>query len=162
ICAFRKCITGHDRNGSVPVFIDHRNKKFMQKIFLTALFVGIMLSNAQFKYPTSFKEATIDDYHGTKVPDPYRWLEDDNSEKTKDWVKRQNTFTLNYLDKIPFRKDVRRRLEQLWDYPKYSSPFNKGDWYYFFKNDGLQNQSVMYRQKGLDTTPEEFLNPHTI
>lgn len=134
----------------------------MQKIFLTALFVGIMLSNAQFKYPTSFKEATIDDYHGTKVPDPYRWLEDDNSEKTKDWVKRQNTFTFNYLDKIPFRKDVRRRLEQLWDYPKYSSPFKKGDWYYFFKNDGLQNQSVMYRQKGLDTTPEEFLNPNTI
>lgn len=134
----------------------------MQKIFLTALFVGIMSSNAQFKYPSTFKEAKVDDYHGTKVSDPYRWLEDDNSEKTKDWVKKQNNFTFNYLDQIPFRKEIRRKLEQLWDYPKYSSPFKKGDWYYFFKNEGLQNQSVMYRQKGLDATPEEFLNPNTI
>lgn len=134
----------------------------MQKFFLTALLIGIMASHAQIKYPRTYRESVIDDYHGTKVEDPYRWLEDDNSERTKEWVKTQNVLTFDYLNKIPFRNDVRRRLEQLWDYPRYSSPFEKGGWYYFFKNDGLQNQAVMYRQKGLDATPEEFLNPNTL
>lgn len=117
---------------------------------------------AQVKYPASFRERVVDNYHGTQVEDPYRWLEDDNSERTKQWVTDQNKITFDYLAKIPFRRQVRDRLEKLWNYPKYSSPFKKGEWYYFFKNDGLQNQSVLYRQKGLDAQPEEFLNPNTL
>lgn len=119
-------------------------------------------ATAQIKYPATYRENVVDNYNGVAVEDPYRWLEDDNSERTKQWVTEQNKVTFDYLDKIPFRKQVRDRLEKLWNYPKYSSPFKKGDWYYFFKNDGLQNQSVMYRQKGLQGTPEEFLNPNTL
>jgi len=81
---------------------------------------------------------------------------------TKKWVREENRITFDYLATIPFRDKVRKRLEQLWDYPKYSSPFKKGDHYYFFKNDGLQNQSILYRQKGLAGEPEEFLNPNTL
>lgn len=134
----------------------------MQKLFLTLISIGIMQGHAQMKYPNTHRETIVEDYHGTKVEDPYRWLEDDNSERTKEWVQTQNRLTFDYLNKIPFRKEVRNRLEQLWDYPKYSSPFHKAGWYYFFKNDGLQNQSVMYRQKGLEGEPEEFLNPNTL
>lgn len=134
----------------------------MRKILFTALSFGIMSSQAQYKYPLSFKEPLVEDYHGTKVEDPYRWLEDDNSERTREWVKKQNEFTFNHLKKIPFRDQVRRRLEQLWNYERYSSPFKKGNWYYYFKNDGLQNQSVMYRQKDFDSKPEVFLDPNTL
>lgn len=119
-------------------------------------------ASAQIKYPATYRENVVDNYNGVTVEDPYRWLEDDNSERTKQWVIEQNKITFDYLNQIPFRKQVRDRLEKLWNYPKYSSPFKKGDWYYFFKNDGLQNQSVMYRQKGLQGTPEEFLNPNTL
>jgi prolyl oligopeptidase len=134
----------------------------MKKFFLTITVSGMMAASAQFKYPNTHREQVVEDYHGVKVEDPYRWLEDDNSERTAEWVKAQNRITFDYLNKIPFRQQVRNRLEQLWNYPKYSSPFQKGEWYYFFKNDGLQNQAVMYRQKGLQGEPEEFLNPNTL
>ncbi|MBK6990640.1 MAG: S9 family peptidase [Chitinophagaceae bacterium] len=104
----------------------------------------------------------VEDYHGTKVADPYRWLEDDNSEETKAWVAAQNKVTDDYLATIPFRNNVKKRLEELWNYPKYSSPFKEGEYYYFFKNDGLQNQSVAYRQMGLDGSPEVFLDPNKL
>lgn len=117
---------------------------------------------AQIKYPETKKVDTVDNYHGTAVADPYRWLEDDNSEETKAWVKAQNEVTENYLAGIPYRKEVKKRLEELWNYPKYSSPFKEGDYYYFFKNDGLQNQSVAYRQKGLKGKPEVFFDPNKL
>ena len=117
---------------------------------------------AQIQYPQTKKDSTVDDYNGTKVADPYRWLEDDNSDATKQWVKEQNKVTSDYLATIPQREKVKKRLEELWNYPKYSSPFKKADYYYFFKNDGMQNQSVMYQQKGLDGKPGEFLNPNTL
>lgn len=120
------------------------------------------IAGAQIQYPVSKKQDISDDYHGRKVEDPYRWLEDDNSAETKNWVKSQNKITFSYLETIPFRDYVRKRLETLWNYPKYSSPFKKADYYYFFKNDGLQNQAIMYRQKGLTAEPEEFLNPNTL
>ena len=132
-------------------------KKSLFLLLLTPVFAC-----AQLKYPPTNKIDHVDDYHGTKVEDPYRWLEDDNSPETKDWVERQNKVTFDYLAKIPIREKVKKRLEELWNYPRYSSPFRKGDYYYFFKNDGLQNQSIMYRQKGLAGTPEEFLNPNTM
>lgn len=134
----------------------------MMKKSLFLLLLTPVFAYAQLKYPTTNKIDHVDDYHGTKVEDPYRWLEDDNSPETKDWVERQNKVTFDYLAKIPIRDKVKKRLEELWNYPRYSSPFRKGDYYYFFKNDGLQNQSIMYRQKGLAGTPEEFLNPNTM
>lgn len=114
------------------------------------------------EYPTTRKDLTVeDDYHGTVIKDPYRWLEDDNSDETKDWVKRQNEVTFSYLDKIPYRDKVKDRLTELWNYEKFGSPFKEGDYYYFFKNDGLQNQSVLYRIKELGDAEELVLDPNT-
>ncbi len=116
----------------------------------------------QIKYPETKKVNQVDDYFGTKVADPYRWLEDDNSAETKEWVEAENKITHQYLSSIPFHDKVKKRLEEMWNYAKYSSPFKEGDYYYFYKNDGLQNQSVLYRQKGLTGTPEIFIDPNTM
>lgn len=114
-------------------------------------------------YPNTRKDASVvDDYFGTKVPDPYRWLEDDNSDETKAWVKEQNAVTFSYLEKIPYRKDIKNRLEKIWNYEKYGSPFKEGGKYYFFKNDGLQNQSVLYVQDNLTAPPSVVLDPNTL
>ena len=133
-------------------------KKILFFLFLSSPFVLF----AQLQYPETKKGETVENYHGTKVADPYRWLEDDNSQETKDWVKAQNKVTFDYLATIPQRDRIKKRLEELWNYPRYSSPFKKANYYYYFKNDGLQNQSVMYRQTGLTGKPEEFLNPNTL
>ncbi len=111
-------------------------------------------------YPTTKKVDTVDNYFGTEVPDPYRWLEDDRSEETEAWVKKQNAVTFGYLDKIPFREDLKNRLEKLWNYEKVGSPFKEGDYTYFYKNNGLQNQYVVYRTKD-DGEEEVFLDPNT-
>jgi prolyl oligopeptidase len=103
----------------------------------------------------------VDVYHGVKVPDPYRWLEDDTSAETAAWVAAQNKVTFAYLDQIPFRAEMKARLQKLFDYAKYSSPSRKGDYYFFSKNSGLQNQSVLYIQKGLEGAPEVLLDPNT-
>ncbi|WP_181307310.1 prolyl oligopeptidase family protein [Rufibacter sp. XAAS-G3-1] len=113
-------------------------------------------------YPKTEKINHVDTYHGTQVPDPYRWLEADTAENVAAWVKQQNEVTFDYLAKIPFREQMKQRLTQLWNYPKYGAPFQEGDYYYFYKNDGLQNQSVLYRQKGLNGTPELFLDPNKL
>ncbi len=131
------------------------------KLLLLTAIVNVSLS-AQLKYPGTLKTGQEDDYFGTKVADPYRWLEDDNSTATKDWVSKQNEVTSAYLSTIPFRDKVKTRLQELWNYPKYGSPFKKGSYYYFYKNDGLQNQSVLYRLTGLDATPEVFIDPNTL
>lgn len=134
----------------------------MKKLFSLLLLSFPLLLQAQLLYPETKKVDTVTDYFGTKVADPYRWLEDDNSEETKTWVAEQNKVTQSYLSKIPFRDKVKKRLEELWNYPKYSSPFKEGEYYYFFKNDGLQNQSVAYRQKGLNGKPEVFIDPNKL
>ena len=108
---------------------------------LSLLFISFF-AHSQFKYPETRKVDTVDDYHGNKVADPFRWLEDDNSDETKSWVKAQNSITFDYLSQIPFRDQVRNRLQELWNYARYSAPFNEGDYYYFSKNDGLQNQNI--------------------
>jgi len=96
------------------------------------------------EYPPTGKVEQTDDYHGTKIADPYRWLEDDNSAETKAWVEAQNKVTFAYLNRIPEREQIKKRLTELWNYEKYSAPFKRGNRYFYFKNDGLQNQSVMY------------------
>lgn len=113
------------------------------------------------EYPETRKDDVVEDYHGTKIADPYRWLEDDDSEETEDWVKRQNAVTEAYLSEIPFIDDLKSRYEELWDYEKFSAPFKEGDHYYYFKNDGLQNQSVIYTTDDLSEEGEVFLDPNT-
>ena len=97
------------------------------------------------KYPKTKKVEQIDDYHGTKVEDPYRWLEDDNAADTADWVEAQNEVTFGYLEALPNRARLLNKLTELWNYERFGAPFKKGGRYFFFKNDGLQNQSVLYK-----------------
>ena len=112
-------------------------------------------------YPMTRKSDHVDTYHGTKVPDPYRWLEDDTSAETAAWVTAQNNVTFPYLEKIPFRAALTDRVIKLNDYEKYSAPSQKGPYFFFSKNSGLQNQSVLYIQKGADGTPEVLIDPNT-
>jgi prolyl oligopeptidase len=114
------------------------------------------------KYPVTNKIEHTDQYHGMQVSDPYHWLEDDRSKETEAWVKQQNEVTFDYLNKISFKDKIFQDLEKAYNYPKYSAPGKKGDYFYFYKNDGLQNQSVLYRQKGLDGTPEVVLDPNKL
>ncbi len=110
-------------------------------------------------YPETKKIEVIDDFFGTKVSDPYRWLEDDMSPETEEWVKKENEVTENYLAQIPYRVAIKNRLTDLWNYEKFTAPFKEGEYTYFYKNDGLQNQYVLYRQKG-DGEAEVFLDPN--
>jgi prolyl oligopeptidase len=111
-------------------------------------------------YPETKKVDTVDTYFGEQIADPYRWLEDDRSAETEAWVKAQNEVTFGYLEKIPFRKQLKERMEKLWNYEKISAPFKEGNYTYFYKNNGLQNQSVLYR-KDQNGKEEIFLDPNT-
>lgn len=113
-------------------------------------------------YPQSRAGATVDNYFGTKVADPYQWLENDTAAEVINWVKEQNKVTRKYLGQIPYRDQLKTRLTEIWNFPKYSSPFKEGEWYYFYKNSGLENQSILYRQKGLNREPELFLDPNKL
>ena len=115
--------------------------------------------NIKLNYPITPKKEVVDIYFDTEVRDHYRWLEDDRSEETELWVKAQNKTTFNYLNNISFRADLKKRLEYLWNYEKFSAPFKEGEFTYFYKNNGLQNQYVIYRQKD-NEDPEIFLNPN--
>jgi len=116
----------------------------------------------KFEYPASKEVDTTDDYHGTAVADPYRWLEDDvrESDEVSQWVTQQNELTFSYLKSLPFRKQINERLTQLWDYEKYGAPFRRGDRYFFYKNDGLQNQSVLYQQESLEAPAKVLIDPN--
>jgi prolyl oligopeptidase len=114
------------------------------------------------QYPVTKKVEQVDDYFGVKVADPYRWLEDDTAEDVKQWIQAENAVTFDYLGKIPFRDKIKARLQEIYNYPRYSAPFRAGEYYFFYKNDGLQNQSVCYIQKGLDGTPAVFLDPNQL
>jgi len=111
-------------------------------------------------YPLTMKTDSTSTYFGTVVADPYRWLEDDTSAATAAWVEEQNKVTFGFLDKIPYRKNIKKRLEEIYNYERLSAPFKEGNFYYFYKNDGLQNQSVLYRKDALNGKPEVFLNPN--
>ncbi len=130
---------------------------------LTGMFTSAAPAGAQtLQYPAARKSDVVDDYHGTRVPDPYRWLEDPDSPESRAWIEAQNRLTAAYLAEIPARGTIRERLTKLWNYPKYGTPFRKGRRYFFFKNDGLQNQSVLYRQASLTADPETLLDPNLL
>lgn len=113
-------------------------------------------------YPESHKVEQIDDYHGIKVSDPYRWLENLDSKETKAWIEAQNQITFSYLSEIPAREQIKQRLTKLWDYEKYSIPFKEGNRYFYYKNDGLQNQSVLYTLTSLNDEPRVLLDPNLL
>jgi len=141
----------------------------MKKLIYLMLSLGIIITisctqKPKIKveaYPETNKTDVVDTYFGTEVSDPYRWLENDTSAETEAWVKAQTLVTFDYLEQIPFRDKINERLTALWNYPKYSVPFKEGDHYFYFKNDGLQNQSVMYIQDELGGDPEVILDPNT-
>jgi len=139
------------------------------KLFFLSLIISLLLisctSNNKNKtmkidYPTTQKGKVIDVYFGDSIADPYRWLEDDMSTETANWVSQQNKVTFGYLNTIPYRTQLKERLEKVWNYEKVSAPFKEGDYTYFYKNDGLQNQYVIYRFKDKQE-PEVFLDPNT-
>ena len=144
-------------------------KKLMLPIITALVLVGCNNSNVSINqtntvtYPKTKKVDTVTNYFGTQVKDPYRWLEDDMSEETARWVEDQNKTTFGYLENIPFREELKQRLTTLWNYEKVGAPFKEGDYSYFYKNDGLQNQYVIYRYKtGQDPDKTEvFLDPNT-
>ena len=113
-------------------------------------------------YPPTRKSDQVDDYHGVKVADPYRWLEDLDSEETKAWVEAQNKLTFGYLAGIPARNTLKERITKLWNYEKYGVPFKEGNHYFYFRNSGLQNQSVLYTVPSLDAPPKMILDPNTM
>lgn len=136
----------------------------MKNPILYLLAFAFMMSCTQkpINYPPTAKGEVKDTYFGTEVEDPYRWLEDDNSAETAEWVKAQNQLTFGYLEKLPFRDQINSRLTELWDYPKYGVPFKKTGKYFFYKNDGLQNQSVLYTTDDLAVEPKVLLDPNTL
>jgi len=119
------------------------------------------MKKGNLNYPITAKQDTMDVFFGEKVPNPYKWLEDDRSEATEKWVSKQNRFTYSYVDKLSQRAKIKSRLEELWSYKRYSAPIKKGKYYYYLQNDGLQNQDVLVRQEGLDGEAEVVLNPNT-
>ncbi|HAZ43214.1 MAG TPA: S9 family peptidase [Cyanobacteria bacterium UBA11369] len=120
------------------------------------------MSNQPLSYPLTRKVDQVDEYHGVQVQDPYRWLEDPDSDETKVWVEAENSVTFEYLNQIPVREKIKQRLTQLWDYEKYGIPFKEGNRYFYFKNDGLQNQSVLYALSSLDGEPKVLLDPNKL
>ena len=145
-----------------------RNKLLIAFFMIVLVFLPgcqpktVEVEQSEISYPETKKIDQVDDYFGTSVPDPYRWLEDDNAEDVKAWVEEQNTLTFGYLEQIPFREKIRQRISDLYNYPKYSSPSRVGEYYFFSKNEGLQNQSVIYIQKGLEGEPEVFIDPNEL
>jgi len=119
-------------------------------------------ASSAFIYPPSPKGDQVDQYHGVAIADPYRWLEDPDAPATEAWVEAQNKLTFDFLEQIPERSPLRQRLTQLWNYEKYGIPFKEGDRYFFFKNDGLQNQSVLYTLKSLTNQPTVLLDPNAL
>ena len=135
--------------------------KHLISVFICMSIISQTNSQSVINYPKTVKENVVDAYFGVKVDEPYRWLENDTSKATLEWVKVQNKVTRDYLEQIPFRASLKKRMTNLMNYPKYGSPIKKNGHYYYFKNNGLQNQSVLYQLKNLEADPEVMLDPNT-
>ena len=142
-----------------------KTKPLFPLLLLSVLFISCAQqqgpSGADLEYPETQKVDTVETYFGTEVEDPYRWLEDDNSAETEAWVGKQNKVTFSYLEQIPYRDEIKERVTELIDYQKITAPTKHGNYYYYYKNDGLQDQSIYYRTSSLESDDEEvFLNPN--
>ena len=131
-------------------------------LLLGTMAISCSKQPASITYPITEKDQTVDNYFGVEVPDPYRWLENDTSQATAEWVKAQNQVTNSYLEKLPFKKELLKRLTKLSNYEKIGTPFKKNGKFYFFKNNGLQNQSVLYQLETLDAEPKVILDPNEL
>ena len=133
---------------------------------IAAAFIAAMTITAAasgpLEYPKTRKGDVVEELHGRRIADPYRWLEDPNSPETREWIEAQNRLTFGYLETIPERERLRERLTALWNYERYGAPSRHGDWYIYARNDGLQNQSVIYRARSLDAEPEVLIDPNTL
>jgi prolyl oligopeptidase len=148
-----------------PEYFQKVIRTAMRRLLLTLLVAGLLAAPTaaqEITYPETKKVEVVDDYHGTEVPDPYRWLEDLDSEETRAWIEAQNAVTFDYLDGIGVQAPIRERLTELWDYSKYSAPFKEGGRYFFYKNEGLQDQPVVYVQEALDAAPRVLIDPNTL
>ena len=136
----------------------------MKKLILMtmALIASTAVSAQGLQYPKAAKDGTVDEYFGTKVADPYRWLENDTSAQTAAWVEAENKVTNAYLAKIPFRQKLLKRLTELSNYEKIGAPRKRHGKWYFYKNNGLQNQYVLYQMDELGSEPRVFLDPNTL
>jgi prolyl oligopeptidase len=135
------------------------------KLIISIISIPLLLAFVMaqtFTYPQAKKVEQVDDYHGTKVSDPYRWLENPDAPDSRAWIEAQNKLTFGFLDQIPERKQIKERLTKLWNYEKYSAPFKEGGRYFFYKNDGLQNQSVLYTALSLQDEPRVLLDPNAL
>jgi prolyl oligopeptidase len=132
--------------------------------FVVVLLATTLVSAAAqpYRYPPSRHVDVVENYHGTMVADPYRWMEDESSAELKTWIEAQNTLTFGFLENIPERARIKARLTELWNFPRYSVPFKRGNQYFYSKNDGLQNQSVVYRQETLESPPTTVIDPNLL
>ena len=127
---------------------------------ISIFFAASIFAQGSLNYPKAKKVDQVDDYHGTKVADPFRWLEDPDSADSRAWIKAQNKLTSAYLNTISQRAMIKKRLTELWNYEKYSSPFKRGSRYFYYKNDGLQNQSVLYVANSITDKGRVLLDPN--
>ncbi len=143
----------------------------MKKVILPLLLLGLFAcSNKQnfdtqlthSKYPGPPRDSVVDNYFGTKVPDPYRWMENEHSDSLKQWIGQERQLYSDYMGRIPYRDSFKKRLEEIWNYTKYTAPFHAGDHYFFYKNDGLQNQNVLYTSRGYNGTAHVLLDPNKL
>ncbi len=140
-------------------------KHFVLAVVLVGMGFGCVQQEKKccsLKYPAAHKVDVVDDYHGIMVPDPYRWLEDPDSPETREWIEAENKVTFSFLEQIPVREKIKERITTLWNYEKYGLPHKRGDRYFYSKNDGLQNQSVLYTVKSLNDEPRVLLDPNTL
>src|SRR4051812_12391446 len=136
------------------------------KPFLVCAIFGLLLQvgndAAPLNYPKARKSDQLDDYHGTKVADPYRWLEDSDSPESRQWIEAENKITFDFLSKIPERPKIKERLTELWNYERFGVPHKEGQRYFLTRNDGLQNQNVLYTLENLEATPRLLLDPNKL
>lgn len=141
--------------------LNPKMKRSISAIAIIGISMNVLAQN-KIEYPKTKKVDQTDDYFGIKVPDPYRWLEDDRSAETAEWVKTENALTNSYLEKIPYRNKVKERLTKIWNFEKQSAPFRKKNYFFFYKNDGIQNQSVLYVRDGENGPARVLLDPNKL
>src|SRR5207253_2525897 len=153
-----------DRTGPVGLYFAMLSKRGLAAAGILLAVVGCATSPkmAKFVYPTARKDAQVDDYHGTKVADSYRWLEDPDSPESRAWIDAENTITFDFLGKIPERGKIHERLTELWNFERYGIPFHEGGRYFITRNDGLQNHSVLYMMDSLNGEMRQLLDPNKL